>query len=51
MHLVEYIARVPLMACTRPPQVSVLMALAVAREGKRPTALFGNLPGGSDLPC
>lgn len=30
-------------------KVSVLMALSVAREGKRPTALFGNLPGGEDL--
>ena len=25
------------------------MALAVAREGKQPTSLFGNLPGGSQL--
>ena len=30
-------------------QVGVLMALAVAREGKQPTSLFGNLPGGSQL--
>jgi hypothetical protein len=26
-------------------KVSVLMALRVAKEGKEPTALFGNLPG------
>ena len=30
-------------------QVGVLMALAVAREGKQPTSLFGNLPGGEQL--
>ena len=30
-------------------QVGVLMALAVARDGKQPTSLFGNLPGGSQL--
>jgi len=30
-------------------KVGVLMALAVAREGKQPTSLFGNLPGGSQL--
>lgn len=28
-------------------KVSVLMALSVAREGKNPTTLFGNLPGGN----
>ena len=36
--------------CETPSQpevdkVSVLMALRVAKEGKEPTALFGNLPG------
>lgn len=30
-------------------KVSVLMALSVSREGKLPTALFGNLPGSHDL--
>jgi len=30
-------------------KVGVLMALAVAREGKQPTSLFGNLPGGEQL--
>lgn len=30
-------------------KVSVLMALAVARDGKQPTALFGNLPGSNHL--
>lgn len=30
-------------------KVSVLMALAVSREGKLPTSLFGNLPGSNDL--
>ena len=30
-------------------KVSVLMALSVAREGKHPTSLFGNLPGNNHL--
>ena len=30
-------------------KVSVLMALSVAREGKHPTSLFGNLPGNHHL--
>jgi len=30
-------------------KVSVLMALSVAREGKHPTSLFGNLPGNHNL--
>ena len=30
-------------------KVSVLMALSVAREGKHPTSLFGNLPGNHQL--